>query len=43
MQPIWSLLVRSGVDVVLSGHDDDDERYQPLDTDGNGETPMHFC
>ncbi|ACM06068.1 putative purple acid phosphatase-like protein [Thermomicrobium roseum DSM 5159] len=40
MQPIWSLLVRSGVDIVLSGHDHDYERFQPLDADGHPD-PRH--
>lgn len=35
MQPIWELLSRTGVDLVLSGHDHDYERFQPLDANGH--------
>ncbi len=34
MQPIWSILARAGVDVVLSGHDHDYERFAPINADG---------
>lgn len=34
MQPIWALLARSGVDVVLNGHDHEYERFAPLDANG---------
>lgn len=34
MQPIWQLLYSQGVDVVLSGHSHDYERFAPMD--GNG-------
>ncbi|MCX7624162.1 MAG: metallophosphoesterase [Thermomicrobium sp.] len=37
MQPIWELLYRNGVDVVLSGHDHDYERFRPLDAAGRPE------
>ncbi len=31
MSPIWSLLARNRVQVVLDGHDHDYQRWQPLD------------
>jgi hypothetical protein len=31
MQPLWRLMVRSGVDVVIAGHDHIYERYAPMD------------
>lgn len=34
MNAIWGELYDSGVDVVLSGHDHDYERFAPLDADG---------
>lgn len=34
MTPIWEALYASGVDLVLSGHDHDYERFAPLDADG---------
>lgn len=34
MQPVWALLSQWGVDVVLSGHDHDYERFRPLDAAG---------
>lgn len=34
MQSIWELLYRTGVDLVLSGHDHDYERFLPLDAQG---------
>ncbi|HMS82801.1 MAG TPA: metallophosphoesterase [Nitrospira sp.] len=34
MSPIWKELYASGVDLVLSGHDHDYERFAPLDADG---------
>lgn len=34
MSPIWEELYASGVDVVLSGHDHDYERFAPLDVEG---------
>lgn len=34
LNPIWKELYASGVDVVLSGHDHDYERFAPLDADG---------
>jgi len=40
MQPIWELLSRMGADVVLSGHDHDYERFQPLDANGRPD-PEH--
>jgi len=35
MQDIWTLLAEQGVDVVLSGHDHDYERFRPLDAHGH--------
>jgi hypothetical protein len=35
MDPVWDLLVRSGADVVLSGHDHHYERFAPLDDRGH--------
>ena len=35
MAPIWRILYRHGVDVVLSGHDHNYERYEPLAPDGS--------
>ncbi len=34
MNPIWEELYVSGVDLVLSGHDHDYERFAPLDANG---------
>ena len=34
MNPIWAELYASGVDIVLSGHDHDYERFSPLNADG---------
>jgi hypothetical protein len=34
MSAIWEVLYDSGVDLVLSGHDHDYERFAPLDADG---------
>ena len=34
MQPIWSLLVDYGVDLALTGHDHDYERFAPLNAAG---------
>ena len=34
MSSIWEALYASGVDLVLSGHDHDYERFAPLDADG---------
>lgn len=35
LQPMWSLLADRGVDVVLTGHDHDYQRWQALDASGN--------
>ncbi len=35
MAPIWSLLYSDGVDIVLTGHDHDYQRWKPLDGSGN--------
>jgi hypothetical protein len=35
MSDIWTELYNAGVDVVLSGHDHDYERFAPLDPNGN--------
>ena len=35
MEPIWALLARHHVDIVLSGHDHGYQRWQPLDGKGN--------
>ena len=35
MQEIWQVLLANGVDIVLSGHDHDYERWQPMDDAGN--------
>ncbi len=35
MDPIWSLLYTYGVDLVLTGHDHDYQRWVPLDGSGN--------
>jgi len=40
MQPIWALLARSGVDVVLNGHDHEYERFAPLGANGE-RNPKH--
>jgi hypothetical protein len=40
MQPIWELLAQHGVELVLSGHDHDYERFQPLDAQGHPD-PEH--
>lgn len=34
MQPVWELLVRRGVDIVLAGHDHHYERFHPTSADG---------
>jgi acid phosphatase type 7 len=34
VRPLWRLLYRSGVDVVLNGHDHDYERFAPQTPDG---------
>jgi len=34
LQPIWQLMSRYGVDIVLNGHDHDYQRWVPLDPDG---------
>lgn len=39
MSPIWEELYASGVDVVLSGHDHDYERFAPLDVEGRVDKP----
>jgi acid phosphatase type 7 len=35
MAAAWSIMYAAGVDVVLSGHDHDYERFAPLDPNGN--------
>ena len=35
MQQLWDLLYANDVDVVVSGHDHDYERFAPQDADGN--------
>jgi hypothetical protein len=35
MEPIWSLLAKHGVDIVLNGHDHGYQRWEPLDGAGN--------
>ncbi len=35
LEPVWDLLVDAGVDIVLTGHDHNYQRWQPLDADGN--------
>ncbi len=37
LAPLWRLLLDGGVDVVLSGHDHDYERFAPQDADGNAD------
>ena len=37
---LWSTLTKAGADVVLSGHDHDYERFEPLDADGTPD-PKH--
>lgn len=32
---LWTLLVRNGVDIVLTGHDHNYQRWRPLDSSGN--------
>jgi tetratricopeptide (TPR) repeat protein len=41
---IWKLLVGSGADIVLTGHDHNYQRWQPLDADGapHPAGPTHF-
>jgi hypothetical protein len=34
LSPLWGILYRQGVDVVLNGHDHDYERFAPQDLDG---------
>jgi 3',5'-cyclic AMP phosphodiesterase CpdA len=34
MKDVWQLLVKAGVELVLSGHDHDYERFAPQDADG---------
>ena len=34
MDPIWRLLVQNGVDIVLTGHDHNYQRWLPLDENG---------
>jgi hypothetical protein len=35
MKAIWRLLTDNGVEILLSGHDHDYQRWQPLDANGN--------
>jgi hypothetical protein len=46
MQPIWKALADNGVELVLSGHDHDYERFNPMDGSGalvtNGKGVMQF-
>ena len=35
MDPMWRIIVDQGVDLLLSGHDHNYERFRPLDGDGN--------
>jgi hypothetical protein len=37
MQQFWDILYAAGVDVVISGHDHDYERFAPQDPDGNAD------
>jgi len=36
--PVWDLLYREGVDVVLTGHDHNYERFAPLDASGRADS-----
>lgn len=35
LAPLWSLLAQHGVDIVLTGHEHNYQRWLPLDQDGN--------
>lgn len=37
LAPLWALLQQGGVDVVLSGHDHDYERFAPQDAEANAD------
>ncbi len=43
LTPLWAQLSDGGVDIVLSGHDHDYERFAPRDADGTvGSGPVEF-
>jgi 3',5'-cyclic AMP phosphodiesterase CpdA len=37
MRDVWQVLAAAGVELVLSGHDHDYERFAPMDADGNAD------
>ncbi|HLO31462.1 MAG TPA: Ig-like domain-containing protein, partial [Anaerolineales bacterium] len=42
MNDIWTLMVQHGVDIVLTGHDHDYQRWVPLDGNINNQSPNLF-